>query len=471
MASGPSFASSHTPIFFGWAGKSSRRPSQSASGTITSPDSGTSGSSPAGPRLSSSQLSATMRRSLMSVAIYEFLEGFDADAVHHVDEAFGVAVATREVAINQPLDHVGHFGASERRADHLAQRRAHAGTDFPLVAADLDLVPLFAVLVDSEDADMADVVVAASVHAARDIEVELADVVQVVQVVEALLDRLGHRDRLGVGERTEIAARAADDVGEKPQVGRREAERLDFPPERMQIGLPDVGENQVLLVRDAQLAERIAIGEIGDPVHLIGGDVSGRNAGLLERERDRGVAGLLVREDIPRMPGGKSAVGAERGLQPRVRRRELRVARAGETALDPGDLFGDERGRAVLQLRPFGLDFLAEFLGAALLYEDLDAGLVDVVAPAVAVVDPQDGLEIGQEVRPREELADDEADHRRASETASHKHLEAHLALRALDRVQADVVHRDRGAVRSCAVHRDLELARKVGELRVERSE
>src|SRR6266568_5010499 len=335
MASGPSFASSHTPIFFGWARKSSRRESHSASGTITSPDSGTSGSSPAGPRLSSSQLSATMRRSLISVAIHEFLEGFDADAVHHVDEALGVAVAAREVAIDQPLDHVGHLGAGEGRADHLAQRRAHARADLALVAADLDLVPLLAVLVDSEDADMADMMVAAGVHAARDVEVELADVVQVVQVVEALLDRLRDRDRLGVGERAEIAARAADDVGEQPQVGRREAERLDFPPERMQIGLPDVGENQVLLVRDAQLAERIAVGEIGDPVHLIGGDVSGRNAGLLERERDRGIAGLLVREDVPRMPGGKSAVGAERGLQPRVRRRELRVARAGEAAFDP----------------------------------------------------------------------------------------------------------------------------------------
>src|SRR5712692_11773790 len=135
---------------------------------MASPRAGTSGNSPFGPRSSRCQLSATMRRSLMSVAIYEFLEGFDADAVHHVDEAFGVAVATREVAINQPLDHVGHFGASERRPDHLAQRRAHAGTDFPLVAADLDLVPLFAVLVDAEDADMADMMVAAGVHAARD---------------------------------------------------------------------------------------------------------------------------------------------------------------------------------------------------------------------------------------------------------------------------------------------------------------
>src|SRR6266567_5908224 len=138
MASGPSFASSHTPIFFGWARKSSRRESHSASGTITSSDSGTSGSPPAGPRLSSSQLSATMRRSFISVAIHEFLEGFDADAVHHVDEALGVAVASREIALDQLFDHVGDLGASERWADDLAEGCAPAGPDFTLIAPDFD---------------------------------------------------------------------------------------------------------------------------------------------------------------------------------------------------------------------------------------------------------------------------------------------------------------------------------------------
>jgi hypothetical protein len=50
---------------------------------------------------------------LISVAIYGFLEGFDADAVHHVDEALGVAVAAREVALDQLFDHVGDLGARE----------------------------------------------------------------------------------------------------------------------------------------------------------------------------------------------------------------------------------------------------------------------------------------------------------------------------------------------------------------------
>src|SRR5712692_2867495 len=114
-ASGPSFASIHTPSapVSARAGSSSRGASQSASGTMTSPRAGTSGNSPFGPCLSRRQLSATMRRSLISVAIYGILEGFDADAVHHVDEALGVAVAAREVAFDQLFDHVGDLGARE----------------------------------------------------------------------------------------------------------------------------------------------------------------------------------------------------------------------------------------------------------------------------------------------------------------------------------------------------------------------
>src|SRR5258708_30057706 len=42
------------------------------------------------------------------------------------------------------------------------------------------------------------------VHASGNVEIDFADVVQVIEIVEALLDGLGHRDRFGVGERAEI---------------------------------------------------------------------------------------------------------------------------------------------------------------------------------------------------------------------------------------------------------------------------
>src|SRR5882762_169225 len=409
-----------------------------------------------------------MRRSLISVAIDGFLEGFDADAVHHVDEALGVAVAPREIAVDQLFDHVGDLGASERWADDLAEGCAPAGPDFTLIAPDFDLVPLLAALVDAEYSDVADVMVAAGVHAAGDIEVDLADIAQVVEIVETLLNGLGHRDRLGVGERAEVPAWAADDVGEQADIGRGESQFLYLLPQRVQIGQLHIGKDQVLLVRDAQLAERIAVGELRDLVHLLGGDVAGRHAGFLEGQRDGCVTRLLVRMDVALVPVREGAVRGERAFESGVGRRQRQVARARKPAFDAGDLLGDERRGAVLQVRPFGLDFLAEFLGAALLNQDLDARLVDVVAPPVAVVDPQDSLDIREQVTPGQKFADDKPDRRCAAQASADQHPKPDFALLVPDRVQADVVHRDRGAIRLGAVHGELELARQIRELGME---
>src|SRR5438105_579176 len=470
-ASGPSLASSHTPSVPVPTRErsSSRRASQSASGTMTSPRTGTSGNSPLGPRSSRCQLSATMRRSLISVAIYGFLEGFDADAVHHVDEALGVAVAPREIALDQLFDHVGDLGASERWADDLAEGCAPSGPDFTLIAPDLDLVPLLAALVDAEYADVADVMVATGVHAAGDIEVDLADIVQVVEIVEALLKCLGHRDRLGVGERTEVPARAADDVGEQADIGRGESQFPYLLPQGVQVGQLHVGKDQVLLVGYAQLAERIAVGEVCDFFHLLDGDIARRHSGLLQGQRHRGITRFLVRMDVALVPVRERPLGRKRSLEPGIGRRQPQVARARKPAFDADDLLGDERRGAVLQMRPFSIDFLAEFLGAALFHQDLDARLVDVVAPSIAVVNPQDGLDVSEQMPPRQKFADDEPDRRSAAKASSDQHAEPHLALLVPEGVQSDVVHGDRRAIGLCAVHGELELARKIRELGMER--
>ena len=52
----------------------------------------------------------------------------------------------------------------------------------------------------------------------------LADVVKVIEIIETTLNRVGHRDGLGVGERAKVAAGAGDDVGQEADVGRGEAE-------------------------------------------------------------------------------------------------------------------------------------------------------------------------------------------------------------------------------------------------------
>src|SRR5258706_2069665 len=157
-------------------------------------------------------VSLTARRPLISLAIDLFLEGLDSDSLHHIDEALHFAVPALEVALEQSFNDGRHLGSRKRRTENLAQGGGS------LVSADLDLVPLLAVLIDAEDADVAHMVMAAGVHAAGDVQVELADVEQVVERVALLLhhalDRFRDRDRLGVRERAEVATRAGDDVDE-----------------------------------------------------------------------------------------------------------------------------------------------------------------------------------------------------------------------------------------------------------------
>src|SRR5690348_11262966 len=113
IASGSSWLSSHTPSGPGRSRSCARCSTQSASGTMYGPRSGSAGSVPSGLRLSRCQLSAAGRRSLMSVDIDAFLEGLDADAVYDVDEPLRLTVAPREIALDQSLDHLGHLGARE----------------------------------------------------------------------------------------------------------------------------------------------------------------------------------------------------------------------------------------------------------------------------------------------------------------------------------------------------------------------
>ncbi len=76
---------------------------------------------------------------------------------------------------------------------------------------------------------------------------------------------------------------------------------------------------------------------------------------------------------------------------------------AGAHALDFAS--GRRAARGAVGL-PFGLDLLAEAPDAERLDEHLDARLVDVVAPAMAVVHAQDRFEVGEELRQRQEFAD-----------------------------------------------------------------
>ena len=179
-------------------------------------------------------------------------------------------------------DLVGGHGRPEDRAD-----RRLAEVD---VAAQGELVELLAVLVDAEDADVADVMMAAGVDAARDLDLQLADVVLARELGEVLGDALRHRDRARIGQRAIVQARAGDDVGDLADIGLGEAQPVERAPHRRQIVDRDMRQDQVLLVADADLALAVGVGEVGHALHLHGAGVARRRAGGLQRGGDDAVA-------------------------------------------------------------------------------------------------------------------------------------------------------------------------------------
>src|SRR5512138_1130637 len=138
----------------------------------------------------------------MSWRIYTCLERSHTDAAEGFEEAL-VLVTLGDVHADDALDRIRDLVERDRRADHFAERGVFAAGR----AAERDLVPLLAALIDAEDADVADGVMAAAVHAAGHLQLDLAEVVQVVEVVEALVDLLCDRDRACVRQRAEIQSR------------------------------------------------------------------------------------------------------------------------------------------------------------------------------------------------------------------------------------------------------------------------
>src|SRR5262245_38254340 len=219
---------SRRPSGVGRASSWSRLACQRASVTITAPASGSGSSSG-----TNSQGSSTTPVALMS-GIELLLEGLQADAPVGVEEALA-AFAHMQIGVDDGLDRAHDLRGAERRTHDIADRGVLVGT-----AAEGDLVELGAMLVDAEDADVADMVVAPGIDAAGDLELQLADVEQLGQIGEMLADLLRHRDRARIGERAVVEAGAGDDVAGEADIGRRQLEHLQPLPQLVEIGLGDI---------------------------------------------------------------------------------------------------------------------------------------------------------------------------------------------------------------------------------------
>src|SRR5271170_1471283 len=102
-------------------------------------------------------------------------ERVESEATHGVDEAFTFRTQPA-VHLDDALDGRGDLVLAHRRADHLAECGEAVGR-----AAEADLVPLLTVLIDTEHADVSDMVMAAGIHAAGHLDLKLAEVVEVVE--------------------------------------------------------------------------------------------------------------------------------------------------------------------------------------------------------------------------------------------------------------------------------------------------
>src|SRR6266702_403367 len=399
----------------------------------------------------------------LTSGIDALLERFDTEALHRVDEQLLRPLAQHQISFHDVLDDVGNLVELDAGADQIAKRGALIGT-----AADGDLVDLLAILPDAENADMADMMMAAGIDAAGDVDVQPADQIGELVVGEASRQLLCDRDRARICQRAIIEPRTGDDVRDQIDVRRGEPELVERLPQRRQVTLGDMRQRQVLLMAHADLAEGIFVGEIGERIHLLGGGITRRRADRLQRDRDDGVALVLVRGH--RILAPRLEVGIGRGLPQFVRHvRQLLIGRIDEARADVLDHLVVDLKRGVADMLPLLLDLAGELLDAELVHQDLDARLVDIVATSVLIVDAQDGLDIAQEIAAMNEVLDGLADEWRTAETAADQNLEAGFALLVLGQTQANIMNLDRGTVVVRRGDRDLELARQEREFRMQR--
>ena len=97
--------------------------------------------------------------------------------------------------------------------------------------------------VDAKNADMADMVMAARIDAARYFQPQFADVVLAVEIGEQGTDLLRHRNRAGRRQPAIIQTGAGDDIADQPDIGGRQAMRPQPAPQTVQIGLPDMSQD------------------------------------------------------------------------------------------------------------------------------------------------------------------------------------------------------------------------------------
>src|SRR5207247_6060095 len=137
--------------------------------------------------------SSTIRPALTS-GIDPLLERINADALDGVDEQLARPRAQLEIGRGDVLDHIGDLAIGNGGTEDRAELGVLAGA-----AADRHLIILLAVLLDAENADVTDVMMAAGVDAAGNVDVQPYQAAGASEIAGAARELFGDRDRARAG--------------------------------------------------------------------------------------------------------------------------------------------------------------------------------------------------------------------------------------------------------------------------------
>src|SRR5260221_10549378 len=167
-----------------------------------------------------------MTRPFLMSGIAPLLEGLDAETLDSLHKGLARPFPQFEVCGYDLLHHVGDLPVRDGRSEQRAELGPFVGA-----ATKGDLVELLTVFLDAQNADMADVMVAAGVDAARNVDVKPTKVAGEIEIAEPPGQLLGHRNGAGVGEAAVIEPGAGEDVGDEPAIRGRDPDGIEGPPQ------------------------------------------------------------------------------------------------------------------------------------------------------------------------------------------------------------------------------------------------